>query len=57
VEIKITGVDNILNYCKVFVLALSDPTSDLVRQYDFQVLLLCRMTSDTIFVAFVRPLS
>jgi hypothetical protein len=38
-------------------LALSDPTSDLVRQYDFQVLLRCRKTSDTVFVAFVLPLS
>jgi hypothetical protein len=38
-------------------LTLSDPTSDLVRQYDFPVLLRCRKTSDTVFVAFVRPLS
>jgi hypothetical protein len=38
-------------------LTLSDPTSDLVRQYDFRVLLRCRKTSDTGFVAFVRPLS
>jgi hypothetical protein len=37
-------------------LALSDPTSKLVRQYDFPVLLRCRKTSDTVFVAFVRPL-
>jgi hypothetical protein len=37
-------------------LTLSDPTSDLVRQYDFPVLLRCRKTSDTVFVAFVRPL-
>jgi hypothetical protein len=39
------------------ILTLSDPTSDLVRQYDFPVLLRCRKTSDTIFVTFVRPLS
>jgi hypothetical protein len=39
------------------LLTLSDPTSDLVRQYDFPVLLRCRKTSDTGFVAFVRPLS
>ena len=39
------------------VLTLSDPTSDLVRRYDFPVLLWCRKTSDTVFVAFVRPLS
>jgi hypothetical protein len=39
------------------ILNLSDPTSDLVRQYDFPVLLRCRKTSDTVFVAFVRPLS
>jgi hypothetical protein len=39
------------------ILTLSDPTSDLVRQYYFPVLLRCRKTSDTVFVAFVRPLS
>jgi hypothetical protein len=38
-------------------LTLSDPTSDLVWQYDFPVLLRCRKTSDMVFVAFVRPLS
>ena len=38
-------------------LTLSDPTSDLVRQYDFPVPLRCRKTFDTVFVAFVRPLS
>jgi hypothetical protein len=31
--------------------------SDLVRRYDFPGLLQCRKTSDTIFIAFVRPLS
>jgi hypothetical protein len=31
--------------------------SNLVRQYDFPVPLRCRKTSDTVFVAFVRPLS
>ena len=36
---------------------LSDPTSDLVRQYEFPVPLRCRKTSDTVFVVFVRPLS
>jgi hypothetical protein len=39
------------------LLTLSDPTSDLVRQYDFPVLLRCRKTSGTVFVASVRPLS
>jgi hypothetical protein len=39
------------------VLTLSYPTSDLVRQYYFSVLLRCRKKSDTVFVAFVRPLS
>jgi hypothetical protein len=39
------------------ILTLSDPTSNLVRQYDFPVPLRCRKTSDTVFVAFVRPLS
>jgi hypothetical protein len=38
-------------------LTLSEPTSDLVRQYDFPVMFRCRKTSDTVFVAFVRPLS
>jgi hypothetical protein len=39
------------------LLTLSDPTSNLVRQYDFPVPLRCRKTPDTVFVAFVRPLS
>jgi hypothetical protein len=39
------------------LLTFSDPTSDLGRQYDFPVLLRCRKTSETVFVAFVRPLS
>jgi hypothetical protein len=39
------------------LLTLSGPTSNLVRQYDFTVPLRCRKTSDTVFVAFVRPLS
>jgi hypothetical protein len=39
------------------VLTLSDPTSKLVIHYDFPVPLRCRETSDTAFVAFVRPLS
>jgi hypothetical protein len=39
------------------ILTLSDPTSDLVRQYDFPVPLWCWKTSDTVFVAFVHPLS
>ena len=38
------------------ILTLSDPTSDLVRHYDFPILLRCRVTSDTFFFAFVRPL-
>jgi hypothetical protein len=38
-------------------LTLNDPKSDLVRQNNFPVLLRCRKTSDTGFVAFVRPLS
>jgi hypothetical protein len=36
-------------------LTLSDPTSNLVRQYDFPVLPRCRKTSDTVYVAFFRP--
>jgi hypothetical protein len=42
---------------KLHSLTLSDPTLDLVRQYYFPVLLRCRKTSDTVFVAFVSPLS
>jgi hypothetical protein len=38
-------------------LGVSDPTSDLVRQYNFPVPLRCRKTSNTVFVAFVRLLS
>jgi hypothetical protein len=38
-------------------LNLSYLTSDLVLQYDFPVLLRCRKMSDTVLVAFVRPLS
>jgi hypothetical protein len=43
--------ENVILKC---VLTLSDPTSNLVRQDDFSVSLLCRKTSDT---AFVSPLS
>jgi hypothetical protein len=38
-------------------LSLYDPTSNLIRQYNFPVPLWCRTTSDTVFVVFVRPLS
>jgi hypothetical protein len=38
-----------LIYTKL-LLTLSDPTSDLVRQYDFPVLLRCRKTSDTVLL-------
>ena len=57
---------------KVKILTLSDPTSDLVRHYDFPIPLRCRVTPDTfffalfsrsavgacstLFFAFVRPL-
>jgi hypothetical protein len=40
-----------------YLLTLSDPTLNLIRQYDFPVLLRCRKTSNVVFVAFVRPLS
>jgi hypothetical protein len=46
--------------CKGIVLCgltLSDPTSELVRHNNFLVLLRRRKTSDTCFVAFLRPLS
>jgi hypothetical protein len=36
-------------------LTLSDPTSDLVRQYDFRLLLRCRKTSDTVFCCVCSP--
>jgi hypothetical protein len=39
------------------ILTLSDPTLNLVRQYDFPVPLRCRKTSDAVFVESVRPLS
>jgi hypothetical protein len=42
---------------EVLGLTLSDPTSNLVRQYDFPVPLRCRKKYDTVFVALVRPLS
>jgi len=45
--------NHVINYV---TLTLSDPTSDLVRQYDFPVPLRCRKT-DTVFVVFVRSLS
>ena len=35
-------------------LILSDPRSDLAREYDFPVPLRCRKTSDTVFVVFAR---
>jgi len=41
----------------VQVLSLSDPMSDLVRQYDFPVPLRCRKMSDMVFVSFVCLLS
>jgi hypothetical protein len=48
-----------VTYSHIFtiLLTLSDPTSDLVRQYDFPVLLRCQTMSHTVFVAFLRPLS
>jgi hypothetical protein len=39
------------------LLTLSDPTLKLVRQYNIPVPLRRRKTSDTVFVAFVCPLS
>jgi hypothetical protein len=54
---KYLGTNLTLYYFDTTDLTLSDPTSDLVRQYDFPVLLQCRKTSDAVFVAFVRPLS
>jgi hypothetical protein len=39
------------SYCHFGFLTLSDPTSNLVRQYNFPVPLRCRKTSDTDFVA------
>jgi hypothetical protein len=41
----------------LFWLTLSDPPSNLVRQYDFPVPFRCRKMSETVFVAFVRPVS
>jgi hypothetical protein len=46
-----------LSLSRIDILTLSDPTSNLVRQYDFPVPLPCRKTSDTVYVAFVCLLS
>jgi hypothetical protein len=46
-----------LQHSYEWFLTLSDPASNLVRQYDFPVMLQCRKMSDTVFVAFVHPLS
>jgi hypothetical protein len=54
---ELNGMVFITKKFKVVLLTLSDPTSNPVRQYDFPVSLRCRKTSDTVFVAFVRPLS
>jgi hypothetical protein len=51
----VTGISVVCFF--LLVLTLSDPTLDLVWQYDFPGLLRCRKTSDTVFVAFIRPLS
>jgi hypothetical protein len=37
-----------------FCLTLSDPTSDLIRRYDFPVLLHCGKTSDTFLLRLLR---
>jgi hypothetical protein len=42
---------------KFWTFTLSDPTANLVRQYNLPVLFRCRKKPDTVFVAFVRPLS
>jgi hypothetical protein len=52
-----TYVNMLKDKKKSAVLTLSDPTSNLVRQYDFPVPLRCQKTSDMVFVVFVRPLS
>jgi hypothetical protein len=56
-KVAIRGRLFIGNFSLLCCLTLSDPTSDLVRQYDFPVLFRCRKSSDTVFVALVRPLS
>jgi hypothetical protein len=56
-DVRINGRCTGETFPKCVTLTLSDPTSDLVRQYDFPVLLRCRKMYDTVFVAFVRPLS
>jgi hypothetical protein len=53
---KIFKLTLLLSSLQSLTLNLSDPTSDLVRQYDFLVLLRYRKMSDTV-VVFVRPLS
>jgi hypothetical protein len=39
------------------IITLSDPTSNLVRHYDFPLMLQCWKTSDTVFFFFFCPLS
>ena len=41
--------------CRAAHLTLSDPTSDLVRRYDFPLPLRCRVTSDTFFCCVCAP--
>jgi hypothetical protein len=49
--------DQFMSSINLDLLTLSDPTLNLFRQYNFPVPLRCRKMSDTVFVAFVRPLS
>jgi hypothetical protein len=54
---KWISLKTILKFTLKLTLTISNPTSNLVREYDFPVPLSCRKTSDTVFVAFVRPLA
>ena len=44
-----------VNLTNLLKLTLSDPTSDLVRHYDFPLPLRCRVTSDTFFCCVCAP--
>jgi hypothetical protein len=51
------GASPVNQNVQYITLTLSDPTSDLIRQYDFPVPLRCQKMSATVFVAFVHLLS
>ena len=55
-NVKLTASLSICMFLPLSHLTLLDPMSNLVRHYDFPILLRCRVMSDTFFFAFLRPL-